>query len=79
MSELGFGLLFRLRWREGRDLLREGVALMETGSSDPGFVVRGKRKLAAALYLTGRVSAAHEQRKEADELAARATIGVTVP
>ena len=79
MSELGFGLLFRLRWREGRDLLREGVALMETGSSDPGFVVRGKRKLAAALYLTGRISAAHQQRKEADELAARATIGVTVP
>jgi hypothetical protein len=75
MTELGFGLLFTFRWREGRDLLREGVSLMETGNYRRGFVVRGKRKLATGLLLTGDLGGARSARDEANRLDIESTVG----
>lgn len=76
MSELGFGLLFVLRWRQARTLLREGVNLMEQARYGAGFLVRAKRKYAAALFLTGHLREARSQRAEAAHLAARTSVGV---
>jgi len=68
MSELGYGLLFQLRWRRGHELLREGVRMMEDANGDPGFLIRGKRKLAIALRLHLRFREAAAVDREANIL-----------
>jgi hypothetical protein len=75
MAELGFGLLFVLRWPEALSRLREGVRLMEDAGYGAGFLVRAKRKYATGLVLTGQILEARRQRVEAQELARRASIG----
>lgn len=77
MTELGFGLLFKLEWRRGRELLREGVALMEQASYGPGFITRGKRKYAASLLLSGQIREARRQYASARATAEASSIGVT--
>jgi tetratricopeptide (TPR) repeat protein len=76
MAELGFGLLFTLRWKQGRDLLQEGVTLMEQSTCRPGFVARGKKKYAASLFLTGNLRAARRQYTEARSISEQASIGI---
>jgi len=53
MAELGFGYILTGRLISGRHLIREGVDLLE-GHAERGFVLRAKRKLIVAEYLTGR-------------------------
>lgn len=79
MTELGFGLLFTLRWREGRDLLREGVRIMEIANYRSGFIVRAKRKLAAGLFLTGDLRGARRERDAANQLAIASRVGQSEP
>ena len=75
MTELGFGLLFTFDWRRGRNLIRQGVSMMETANYRQGFVVRGKRKLAVSLLLTGDFRGARRTRHEANHLFAESTVG----
>jgi hypothetical protein len=77
-TELGFGLLFTWRVREGYALLKEGVALMEKANYRTGFIVRAKRKLALASFLSGHIGDAITARKEARLLAERDAIGRVV-
>lgn len=79
MTELGFGLLFTLQWKEARTMLRKGVHMMEEASYRPGFIVRGKKKLAVSLLLSGDIRGARRARHEAEELAVVSRIGIQRP
>lgn len=68
MSELGYALLFVGRFWTGRDLLMEGADLLENAGG-PGFRARALRKLSRGLSLTGRLSAARDTLKRAEQLA----------
>jgi len=69
MTELGFGYLYQCRFLRGRDLLREGVALMKSAPERPGFLARGLRKLAVAYGFTGHPFTAGDVLAAARELA----------
>lgn len=69
LAELGWAEVRRGKVWIGRKHLEEGVRLMH--SADPGFVVRGKRKLAFANIVTGRFRAGGEEAAEALRLAER--------
>lgn len=61
MSELGFAYLRQMRLFKGRQLLEEGVKLLEEEKdSRSGFYARGLRKLAVAYAVTGRPIKAYE-------------------
>lgn len=70
ISELGFGYLFRLQLWKGRSYLEEGVRMLGGKGVRPGFLIRAKRKLAIAYWLTGRFADAKREAQEARELAA---------
>lgn len=69
LSELGYGYLFQLRFVRGRSLLEEGVRLLSTASSRPGFLIRARRKLAVAYALTGNLLKAKDEFHQARALA----------
>jgi hypothetical protein len=74
LSELGFGLLFTLRFRRGRDSLHEGVELMRRAGYSPGFLVRALNKEALAWQITGHFRRARALRAESAVLAERAAV-----
>lgn len=68
LSNLGHAYLFQGRLWSGRDLIEKGVSLLERNPR-AGFLARAKRKLALAYLLTGRPIMAHQQIREAKEIA----------
>jgi hypothetical protein len=69
MSELGYGYLFQFRFWKGRALIEEGVRLLSTSNSRPGFLVRAQRKLSVSYWLTGHPRRARDVLVEAHGLA----------
>lgn len=69
LSELGYGYLFQLRLWRGRALLEEGVRLLSVSKPRPGFLIRARRKLAAAYALTGHPHRARQEFQAARDLA----------
>jgi hypothetical protein len=69
MSELGYGYLFQLRLWRGRSLLEEGVRLLSGSNPRSGFLIRARRKLAAAYALTGHPQRARQELQVARDLA----------
>lgn len=69
LSELGYGYLFQLRLWRGRSLLEEGVRLLSVSNRRPGFLIRARRKLAAAYALTGHPQRARQELQAARDLA----------
>ena len=69
LSNLGYAYLYQRRFWRGRELLEEGVRLLEKNDSRRGFVARAKNKLAVAYLLTGRPLRAYEEMREAQCIA----------
>jgi len=69
LSNLGYAYLYQKRFWRGRELLEEGVRLLENNNSRQGFVARAKNKLAVAYLLTGRPLRAYEEMREAQCIA----------
>ena len=69
LSELGYGYLFQLRLWRGRSLLEEGVRLLSVSNPRPGFLIRARRKLAAAYAITGHPKQARQELQAARDLA----------
>lgn len=78
MAELGYAEFavarrFSLRGKAALARMRDGVALLDADQPErrPGFVVRGKQKLAEALEMSGIADEAAQQRSDIETLRAR--------
>ena len=70
-GELGWAEIMMGHLRTGRLQIEEGVRLMENANTGPGFVIRGKRKLAlaraASLNIRGFLEAADSANRLIEE------------
>lgn len=68
LAELGWAEFWRGDLTNGKAHMEEGVRLMDASSAGPGFRARGKRKLAAAQFLTFSVSNSYMTAQSASSL-----------
>jgi hypothetical protein len=68
LSELGFAYCFSGSFVRGRRLLEHGVKLLDA-KGPSGFLIRARRKLSIVYKLSGKFSAAADQKRRAIEMA----------